>query len=234
MQSFFELDSHGKPSNYGHVVTEATRPLESEHGTMWPITVSDVFGGRGQDYTVTDESVDKAGGILVICAAVAESEREWVQWLGRTARSDRRGQYAVVLLEGEEPLRSLPGKGGFLARFASGSAQTKQYRPELIRALLDCRDVETKKKLEKDGEDIKSGMRLHELCDRFWSHPSHVFDKEHWPQAKDPMQGRLRAFLERATGGAKDNSPAHVAAAAVELGLADSAEAYIASAVYCK
>jgi hypothetical protein len=131
--------------------------------------VSDVFGGRGQDYTVTNDGVDKAGGILVICSTVAESEREWVQWLGRTARSDRRGQYAVILYEGADgPLKTLADKSKY-AKGLSVSGVMRKYDEGLIRALLDARDVATRTKLEKDKDEIRTGMRLHELCDAFWS-----------------------------------------------------------------
>ena len=95
IQLFLELDPlTGKPADYGGIVKEATRPRQSAaspSGSVWPVTVSDPFGGRGQDYTVLKEEVDKAGGIMVICTAIPDSEREWIQWLGRTARSDRRG-----------------------------------------------------------------------------------------------------------------------------------------------
>jgi len=250
IQPFFELGADGKPAPYAAIVAAATRPAETERATTWPITVSDIFGGRGQDYTVTDDGVDKAGGILVICSAVAESEREWVQWLGRTARSDRRGQYAVILFEGEEVLKTLPDRARYAKGISTGGLSRK-YDEGLISALLDARDVATRTKLSEDKGDISTGMRLHELCDAFWSvgakgeaeeeeeealrSTRKPFNKDEWPDMQDDKQSLLRAYLERATkkdGG--HNTVQRVAEAAVELGLAPTAAAWKSAASYCK
>lgn len=67
----------------------------------WRVTVTDPRGGRGTDYRVDDPSVDAQGGLLVIPTAVPTSQREWTQFLGRTARQDRRGQFCAVLCEAD-------------------------------------------------------------------------------------------------------------------------------------
>merc|ERR1719253_2592329 len=84
------------------MVEVATQPLEvtSSSGTKskhWRVTVTTAVGARGQDYHISDELVDEKGGFLLVLEYVPDSEREWIQFLGRTARHDHPGQYAVVL-----------------------------------------------------------------------------------------------------------------------------------------
>merc|ERR1711879_290578 len=59
---------------------------------------TDPSGGRGYDYRVDDPRVDAEGGLLLILEFVPDSKRTWIQFLGRTARQDRKGQYLTVLL----------------------------------------------------------------------------------------------------------------------------------------
>jgi hypothetical protein len=230
VQLFFELTKEGRTPNYKQLVADATRPMELGGQTTWPVTLSDVFGGRGQDYRVIDDAVDCAGGILVVASAIAESEREWCQWLGRTARSDRRGQYAVILLD----------KAGALSRAAPrlvlgqgpvpGSLRLKA---DVIEQQLAQRDELTKKALAEQADEIVSGMRLHELCDRFWSAPGRrVYDRENWPSEEEELQTDLRTVLETTT--VKQATVETVARAAVQLELAASAAAYKALSTYCK
>merc|ERR1719498_2313731 len=84
------------------MVEVATQPLDgvSTNGAatrLWRVTVTTAIGARGQDYHISDEVVDEKGGFLLVLEYVPDSEREWIQFLGRTARHDHPGQYAVVL-----------------------------------------------------------------------------------------------------------------------------------------
>jgi hypothetical protein len=175
VQLFLELDPQsGKKTDYATVVKEATRPRQaawSASGSVWPVTVSDPFGGRGQDYTVLKEEVDDAGGIMVICTAIPDSQREWTQWLGRTARSDRRGQYAVVLLRTDAPVSALS-----------------------VDALLAERDKGIRRVLDDLSAELAMGKRLHELCYLFWHSQKGGCNVANWPA--NETQKALRAFLE--------------------------------------
>ena len=228
VQLFLELDPvTGKPADYSKVVKEATRPKQSSlssSGSVWPITVSDPFGGRGQDYTVLKEEVDKAGGIMVICTAIPESQREWVQWLGRTARSDRRGQFSVVLLKDSSPLKDIDPK--VLAEHAAGAGT---YKPSLIDVLLEKRDQNIKTKLDTLAPELAHGMRMHEVCYAFWQTHAGGCDVAKWPA--DDEQKALREFIT--SNGAK-STPEAVAHFGANAGLAPTPAAYVAQAKYCK
>ena len=228
VQLFLEIDPvSGKPADYSTVVKEATRPKQSSlsrSGSIWPITVSDPFGGRGQDYTVLKEEVDNAGGIMVICAAIPESQREWVQWLGRTARSDRRGQFAVVLLKDSSPLKTIDP--AVLAAHAAGAGA---YKPSLIDVLLDKRDENIKTKLDTLAPELAHGMRMHEVCYAFWQKQEGGCDVAKWPADDD--QKSLREFITR---NGFMSTPEAVAQFGADTGLAPTPAAYVAQAKYCK
>ncbi|CAE8696196.1 unnamed protein product, partial [Polarella glacialis] len=91
------------PEQWKENLNRATMPLGERTGerdgrnASWRITVTDRRGGRGTDYRVDNPDVDAEGGLLLIPAVVPSSQREWIQFLGRTARQDRRGQYCAVL-----------------------------------------------------------------------------------------------------------------------------------------
>merc|ERR1719424_469265 len=92
------LDRPGKEAEFQQLVDVATQPLEGTSGTKsWRVCVTTAIGARGQDYHISDEMVDEKGGFLLILEYVPDSHREWIQFLGRTARHDHPGQYAVVL-----------------------------------------------------------------------------------------------------------------------------------------
>jgi hypothetical protein len=196
VQLFLELDPNtGKKTDYSAVVKEATRPRQatwSASGTVWPITVSDPFGGRGQDYTVLKEEVDDAGGIMVICTAIPDSQREWTQWLGRTARSDRRGQYAVVLLRSDSPVSALSADA--LKQHQIGVVPGR-YRDTLVDALLAERDKGIRRVLDDLAPELAMGKRLHELCYVFWLAQKGGCNVASWPATE--VQKQLRGFLER-------------------------------------
>lgn len=64
--------------------------------------MTEKWGGRGHDFKMQDpDANDKGGGLLVIATSIpADGEREWIQWIGRTARQDKPGQYYAVLCAG--------------------------------------------------------------------------------------------------------------------------------------
>merc|ERR1712093_219319 len=92
------MGTPGREGEFQQKVEVATQPLEVKGGVrQWRVTVTTAVGARGQDYHLSDELVDEKGGFLLILEYVPDSEREWIQFLGRTARHDHPGQYTVIL-----------------------------------------------------------------------------------------------------------------------------------------
>merc|ERR1719157_45494 len=107
------------PEQWKENLNRATLPFGDGQERCWRVTITDPRGGRGSDYRVDDASVDAQGGLLLIPTAIPLSQRDWTQYLGRTARQDRRGQFCAVLCESDYSVPSakfkeaLPaGKGG--------------------------------------------------------------------------------------------------------------------------
>lgn len=221
VQLLLQNDENGQPMNWSSIVEKATMPLGSGRDKVWPITVSDLFGGRGQDYRVADPSVEDAGGLLVVASFIPDSEREWVQWKGRTARNDRAGQYAVILERGADPIS---GDGAMLQKFSKEPGSVA-HRVGLIDELLARRDKACAEKLTKRTSEIKVGMRMNELCDLFWTQQGGVSSA--WPSGS--AQVKLRDFLNR-----DDMSFDAIAAFAVSVDLAPSVEAYKSSSAYAR
>ena len=134
------------------VVGNATRKY-----TAYTVTVTDLFGGRGHDYEVMDESIDKNGGMLVIATSIPDS-REWNQWTGRTARQDHMGQYYVVLYQASEQLKQLKQLDLFL----------KMNKDDKIKCLLKWRDSNTNEQLKNYESDQAKGAWLNELCQKYY------------------------------------------------------------------
>ena len=82
-----------KTDNIDHFVKQATR---SGHATLF----SRVHG-RGLDFTCHDPAVEKQGGVRVLQAFLSVQKSEEVQIMGRTARQDQQGSFALVLLESD-------------------------------------------------------------------------------------------------------------------------------------
>jgi hypothetical protein len=199
VQLMLEVDDKGERTNCSALVEQAT----AAHGVgkkakAWRITVSDLFGGRGQDYRTTDADVDNAGGLLVLATGFPASEREWVQWLGRTARNDRKGQYGVLLQRSEPPIKD---NAALLDKYcAGGGMPADAYTSALVDELLRMRDKECMTMLESRSHQCQVGIRMNELCDAFWTRAGGVTDA--WPSSAE--QRELRAFLEDSSNVAVD------------------------------
>lgn len=165
------------PMPYAELVEKATKPI-IEGLPARRITVTDAFGGRGHDYAVYDDIVDLNGGLLVIVADVPPSEREWVQWKGRTARSDRKGQYAIILCKNEGMKSALD---------TAGADMLGCYTQRLLDILLEQLDKDTGAKLSKVQPDIETGRRVNELCDMFYAKYPRGKDDE-WPKFDDDQK----------------------------------------------
>jgi len=88
-------ESH--PEQFKDNLFRCTQPLGKGASKGFRIGVTDPRGGRGVDYRVSDPEADRAGGLALIVSHVPKCRRAWAQYLGRTARQDRRGQWLAVL-----------------------------------------------------------------------------------------------------------------------------------------
>eukprot|EP00966_Prymnesium_polylepis_P163189 3771580-Prymnesium_polylepis.1 len=98
VQRFSEFDAHGKSlkASWQTIIDDSTKRIGGVGEARCRVTVTDKFGGRGHDFQVVDRESNANGGMLVIATSIPD-EREWIQWVGRTARQDRPGQFYVVL-----------------------------------------------------------------------------------------------------------------------------------------
>merc|ERR1719330_1971637 len=122
------------PEQWKENLNRSMMPLGMEGGLQtksWRINVCDPRGARGTDYRVDDPDVDACGGLLLVPTMVPPSQRDWIQFKGRTARQDRRGQFCPVLCS--EDYKELSAKYG--GRLMTGSL-------ECIRAILAWGDQE--------------------------------------------------------------------------------------------
>merc|ERR1712232_186607 len=151
-------DTPGREGEFQQKVEIATQPLEVKGGVrQWRVTVTTALGARGQDYHISDELVDEKGGLLLIIEYVPDSEREWIQFLGRTARHDHPGQYAVILNLDEY-------------REALGSDAPKESKESglMEKKILDHINMITAKKLGEVETQLERGTLMHKYTAAFW------------------------------------------------------------------
>jgi len=154
------IDCPGKEVEFQQMVETATQPLEvtdahGNPGRLWRVTVTTAVGARGQDYRISDELVDEKGGCLLVLEYVPDSEREWIQFLGRTARHDHPGQYAVIL--NVEDYTNVPGIG----KAASDGS--------IIKTILEHVGKEGEQRLDTVEEEIFRGVLMHHYTAQWWS-----------------------------------------------------------------
>eukprot|EP00446_Apocalathium_sp_SHHI-4_P009386 CAMPEP_0177152100 /NCGR_PEP_ID=MMETSP0367-20130122/333_1 /TAXON_ID=447022 ORGANISM="Scrippsiella hangoei-like, Strain SHHI-4" /NCGR_SAMPLE_ID=MMETSP0367 /ASSEMBLY_ACC=CAM_ASM_000362 /LENGTH=334 /DNA_ID=CAMNT_0018597105 /DNA_START=39 /DNA_END=1041 /DNA_ORIENTATION=+ len=155
------LQNPRNPQEFVETVQQSTEALDlgqDENGGAlrgWRITITTAEGGRGHDYRVVDPMIDDNGGLLVILTWMPWSEREWIQFLGRTSRQDHAGQYAVLLdAEDEKVLVALPNK---------------LHGESLPRTILKEGDKATAKQLESVGDEIFKAKLMHQLTSHYWT-----------------------------------------------------------------
>lgn len=230
-QLLLEHDENGR-MDYSSIVDNATKPIESGRNKTWRVTVTDYFGGRGHDYRINDEDVDADGGLLVIALSIPQSEREFVQWKGRTARSDRQGQYALILNAEDAPLKGNKDRWKEHRCVPKEENEEKEddqvnvndcckYKESIITCLLGISDEKTNENLNKLRRNIIGGQRLNELCDKFYKiHKSTAHGK--WPSGI--WQQKLRDFLDNIHASSVDADT--IATFAVKVNLASSTHAW--------
>lgn len=152
--------------------------------------------------------INDNGGLAVLIAVIPRSYREWVQWVGRTGRNDRRGQYSVILNSTQDLVRANMSS---LREFSTGGSQ---YRKGVIDKLLDLSDENVSEVINSRDKDVQSGIRANRLCDLFYTMggAEAVLQSKNFPA--NAKQRILMKFLERG-----DYSVSAVESAALALGL---------------
>lgn len=168
-----EKGGQSMASEWDDLTEKACKPVEGKKiNTVgrWRVTVTDYFGGRGIDYRLANESANDAGGMLVVITAIPKSQREWIQWEGRTARQDKNGQISVLLhkdLAGQKKQTADSMTTAELIRACEGviTSDTDEQEPSIIEKLLEKRNEERGSTLEEYATSLSRGNRLNELCE---------------------------------------------------------------------
>jgi len=145
------------PDQYKENLFRCTQPLGKGAHKSFRIAVTDPRGGRGVDYRVSDPDADRAGGLTLIINHIPKCSREWIQFLGRTARQDRRGQWLAVLNRQDYADDS--------KRF--GQELQPQKAVEMIQSWGNA-DVHTR--LQLVHGQYHRGMRMNELSEQVAQH----------------------------------------------------------------
>lgn len=156
------LHNPRNPKEFVELVGRATEPVDphadessTEKRQVWKITLTTTEGGRGHDYRVVDPAIDEKGGLCLILTFVPWSEREWIQFIGRTGRQDHAGQYAVFLNTQDEEVQA--------------AAPSKTAQESIIEAVLRHGDEQCAKMLQSMEEEIVKGRLMHTFTMRYWA-----------------------------------------------------------------
>lgn len=163
-RTLYEADAEQWKEN----LNRATLPLGQRDtaAKSWRISVTDPRGGRGTDYRVDDPDVDEHGGLLLIPTLVPTSQREWTQFLGRTARQDRRGQFCAVLCSSDYEAIS--------KRYNEALPNTGKL--EAIRTILTWGDRLVADKIRGSAALYNCGLRINELCEQIFGRLAHILN----------------------------------------------------------
>eukprot|EP00401_Gymnodinium_catenatum_P036399 CAMPEP_0117477808 /NCGR_PEP_ID=MMETSP0784-20121206/11017_1 /TAXON_ID=39447 /ORGANISM="" /LENGTH=751 /DNA_ID=CAMNT_0005272129 /DNA_START=45 /DNA_END=2297 /DNA_ORIENTATION=- len=165
-RALYETD----PETWKENLNRATLPLgtKGRGGKSWRVTVTDPRGGRGTDYRVDDPGVDSLGGLLLIPTIVPTSQRDWIQFLGRTARQDRRGQYCAVLCaESYEALA---------AKYKQPLARNAGI--ELVDTILSWGDREVAERIRASAALYNTGVRVNEFCEEIFGRKPELLNNQ--------------------------------------------------------
>ncbi|CAE8592263.1 unnamed protein product [Polarella glacialis] len=163
---------------YKESLRAATRTLsrDSTGPREFRITVTDHTGARGTDYQMLDEVADKLGGLMLVVMHVPPSRRDWIQYKGRTARQNWRGQYCVVLNAEEYRELDQAGAQTALPRAAyslrpGGAPYVPENPEDLVEHILNYGAEESKRRLESCEASYNAGFIANEVCERVWTQP---------------------------------------------------------------
>lgn len=216
------------PEQWKENLNRSTLPLgdaAQQGGGSWRITVTDPRGGRGTDYRVDDQEVDGRGGLLLIPTFVPTTQREWVQFLGRTARQDRKGQFCAVLCG------------------ADYADLSKKYRyvlvggPNLVAidTILGWGDRECTERIQASAALFNCGVRVNELCEEIFGRRVDLLKDVNVREALVAVCQSFRYLsvpeIDDAFAQIPGLNPAEVKTEAVDLGAPMSAPVVVKSAL---
>jgi len=163
-KSLFESN----PRQYKENLRLSTRYYTAGTGKnkTWRITVTDPSGARGTDYRMDDDEADEHGGLLLIVMQVPASERDWIQYKGRTARQAWKGQYCVIL--NEEDYRGAAALPRAVIAKVRNSADEDSCN-ELVDAILQGGLTKSKTDLDMIQAVYNAGFVANEVCEKVWS-----------------------------------------------------------------
>ena len=174
--AMFNKQGQSLAAQWPRVIDAATTRQGGFNDLHCRITVTDGHGGRGHDFQVLDKESNTNGGMLVIATSIP-GEREWIQWIGRTARLGQPGQFYVVLDSTQKPLND-PAKLHKLSSMAADDAK--------LQLLLDYADESIGERLRTFEGEQERGERLNQLTEKYYLRCPRSFD-DPWPK---------REFLE--------------------------------------
>eukprot|EP00929_Paragymnodinium_shiwhaense_P077557 TRINITY_DN3994_c0_g1_i2.p1 TRINITY_DN3994_c0_g1~~TRINITY_DN3994_c0_g1_i2.p1 ORF type:complete len:1470 (+),score=528.61 TRINITY_DN3994_c0_g1_i2:81-4490(+) len=140
------------PGQFKENLFQCTQATGKGSAKSFRIAVTDPRGGRGMDYRVTDQDADRNGGLLMVVQRVPKHSRDWIQYLGRTARQDCKGQWMAVL--NMEDYRTDMQK--FNQSLKSEGA---------VEQILKWGEHEEKDRIQSTHDDYHRGVRMNELCE---------------------------------------------------------------------
>lgn len=126
--------------------------------------------GDESSFVVVDLDPQVNGGLMLIIGFVPDSEREYIQFLGRTARQDKRGQFAAVLLQSDYSAEAV---GDFGDNSSSRGKQQQQgermgddaAHASVIRRVLEEGSLKTAKKLKSQKAVLEKGLQMNAVCE---------------------------------------------------------------------
>jgi hypothetical protein len=149
------------------------------------------------------EQIDGRGGLAVLISTIPASLREWVQWKGRTARNDHKGQYGVILNSTSKLIRSTMQENGqssllqsYKLHEASGWPACS-YDSALVDSLLAIGDNIIRDKLQAIQVETQQGIAMNRICEVFYSQRTNdesIIIDSSWPC--NEKQRKLRDYLE--------------------------------------
>jgi hypothetical protein len=193
VQRLVQKDEQGKSllDLTGDLTSRATKHFAHAGSKQWRITVTDYYGGRGIDYEMSDESANDAGGLMLIITTVPDTgTREWVQWVGRTARQDKNGQWAHILCRN--------GSAKWTEFLSSNPSILKPqmcgWNASVIDQLLEARNATVQATLRTHVDKLDRGSQMTKLCEKFYK-AAGGFAGAQWPGSTD--ETKFRDFLSR-------------------------------------
>lgn len=181
IRSLSQSDYDKNPPLYKESLKKSTQAMAGHGPKLYRITVTDPSGARGTDYQMRDEDPDRVGGLMLIVMQIPLSERDWVQYKGRTARQKWRGQYCAVLqakeyealeekvTEDYEVKRVLPADV-FQTVKNEGCwiGTTREKAEELAKQILAFGAEESAVKLRQVTAAYNAGFIANEVCEEVW------------------------------------------------------------------